>query len=144
MKRTFCLILTLLCWPALLPAQTGLAIQEAFSKYAVRSDATEVIIEGSRLKRYRLSRFHSLEIKDISHGEPERIEALIRLDTKSYLSREGNMGNTPVTSVFYEIPGKGRLHCYIFYRRTEGKLVLIYIEGHAEINELKHFFQKRK
>ena len=145
MKKTLLLILLLMmCCPALLWAQSDLAIQEAFRRYAVRSDVTEVLIEGNRLKPYRLSRFHSIEIKDATHGETDHIVSLVRRDTEQCLSREGQLSVGSPASAIFEIRGRRNLHRYIFYRSSDEKVTLIYIEGRAAMEELKRYFKKSK
>lgn len=144
MKSFCCFILSLLCWPALLSAQSDLAIQEAFRKYGVRSDATEVLIEGRRLKPYHLSRFHSLEIKSPPPACVKAIEEMVLTDTQHSLHSEGRLGQGANGSAFFEIPCRKHLHAYIFYRLSEQKLALIYIEGQADLKELKLNFKKSK
>ena len=144
MKKTLLIILLMLCCPFGLSAQTGLAVQEAFRHYAVRSDVTEVLIEGSRLKPYHLSLFHSIEIQDASHGEADHIVSLIRRDTVRCVSSEGRLSAGPAASAFFEIPGRRNLHRYIFYRCSDERVTLIYIEGRAAMAELKRFFKKSK
>ncbi len=142
MKSFCCFIFSLLCWPTLLLAQSDLAIQEAFRTYGVRSDATEVIIEGHRLKPYRLSRFHSLEIKSPPPACVKAVEQMVQSDTQHSLHSEGRLGQGTNGSAFFEIPCRRHQHAYIFYRLTEQKLVLIYIEGQAGLKELKSNFKK--
>ena len=166
------LLLMLLLGVTMARGQSGLAVQEAFRRYAVRSDVTEVVIEGNRLKPYRLSRFHSIEVGDASHGEAEYIASLIRRDTVGCVSHEGalqappaasdihsgrvqappaasdihtgRVQAPPAASACFELPRRRSLHRYIFYRSSAGKVLLIYIEGRADMTDLKRFFKKDK
>ena len=56
-------------------AQKGLAIGKAFDEFAVKKNATEVVMGAGRLKGYNLSLFHSLEINHPSATERQRVES---------------------------------------------------------------------
>ena len=139
MKRVLPLILTLLglCFEA--HAQKGLAIQSAFDELAVRQNATEVVMGAGRLKKYRLSLFHSLEIKNPSASDRTRIEALIQTDAAGAIRHEENGSHR-----LYELPHSGSTHHYIFYRSGSQSLTLIYIEGKASLEQIKSQFLKKQ
>ncbi len=139
MKRILPLILTLLglCFEA--HAQKGLAIQSAFDELAVRQNATEVVMGAGRLKKYRLSLFHSLEIKNPSASDRTRIEALIQADAAQAIRHEENGGHR-----LCELPHSGSTHRYIFYRPGSQSLILIYIEGKASLEQIKSQFLKKQ
>ncbi|MBR5053340.1 MAG: hypothetical protein IKW91_08955, partial [Bacteroidaceae bacterium] len=82
MKRLLPIILILLGLCMDVQAQKGLSIQSAFDELAVKQNATEVVMGAGRLKNYKLSLFHSLEIKNPSAIEQQRVEALLRTDVE--------------------------------------------------------------
>ena len=125
MKRTllFIVIFQSLCLGML--AQKGVAV-------------TEVLLGAGRLKEYRLSLFHSLEIKRPSAGQRRRIDALVQKDAAQALLHEETAGHC-----LYELPQRGGTHCYIFYRCTEQYIILMYIEGKATLKQIKSYFLKQ-
>ena len=134
-------ILFLLLAPCSLPlllAQQGLAIQTAFEELAVKENATEVVIGAGRLKKYHLSLFHSLEIKNPSASEQRRIEAMIRTDAAQAVQHEETDGHK-----LYELPVRRGMHYYIFYRCSGQSLILIYIEGKASLKQIEEQFLRK-
>lgn len=119
-------------------AQKGLAIEKAFDEFAVKKNATEVVMGAGRLKGYNLSLFHSLEIKHPSVMERQRIESLIRSDAAQAILHEESTSHQ-----LYELPKRKGLHYYIFYRCTDESLILIYIEGKASLKQIEARFLKR-
>ena len=137
MKRILSIILILLGVCTAMHAQKGLAIQSAFDELAVKKNATEVVMGAGRLKKYRLSLFHSLEIKNPSATEQQRIETLLRTDVEQAILHKENGGHK-----LYELPQRKGMHYYIFYRCTSQSLILIYIEGKASLKQIESQFLK--
>lgn len=139
MKRIllFILILWGVCIGA--HAQKGLAVQAAFDEYAVKKNATEVVMGAGRLKQYNLSLFHSLEIKNPSAKEQQRIETLVQSDAVQAILNEESTSHK-----LYELPTNKGMHHYIFYRCTSQSLILIYIEGKASLKQIESHFLKRQ
>ena len=119
-------------------AQKGLAIGAAFDELAVKKNATEVVLGAGRLKRFHLSIFHSLEIKNPSITEQQRVEALLRTDAAQAILHEETAGHK-----IYELRGRKGTHYYIFYRCSGQSLILIYIEGKASLKQIKEQFMKK-
>jgi hypothetical protein len=119
-------------------AQKGLSIQSAFDELAVKQNATEVVMGAGRLKNYKLSLFHSLEIKNPSAIEQQRVEALLRTDVEQAILHEETAGHK-----LYELPQRKGTHYYIFYRCSNQSLTLIYIEGKASLKQIKEKFLKK-
>ena len=138
MKRLLPIILILLGVCFDVHAQKGLAIQSAFDELAVRQNATEVVMGAGRLKNYKLSLFHSLEIKNPTANEQKRVEMLLRTDAEQAILHEETAGHK-----LYELPGRKGLHYYIFYRCSNQSLTLIYIEGKASLKQIKEQFLKK-
>lgn len=138
MKRTllFIVVFQSLCLGML--AQKGVAVQAAFDELAVEKNVTEVLLGAGRLKEYRLSLFHSLEIKRPSARQQQRVDALVQKDAAQALLHEETAGHC-----LYELPQRGGTHCYIFYRCTEQYIILMYIEGKATLKQIKSYFLKQ-
>ena len=139
MKRILPIILMLQALCIAAHAQKGRAIQEAFDVFAVKENATEVVMGAGRLKQYRLSLFHSLEIRNPSATEQQRIEALVRKDAAQAVLQEENGWHK-----LYELPPRKGMHYYIFYRCATQSLVLIYIEGKASMKQIETQFLKKQ
>lgn len=118
-------------------AQKDLAIKAAFDEMAVKENATEVLMGAGRLKKFHLSFFHSLEIKNPSATEQQRIEKLIQSDASQAIQHEESAGHK-----LYELPQRKGTHYYIFYRCSSQSLILIYIEGKASLKQIKSQFLK--
>ena len=138
MKRLFPIILILLGLCMDVQAQKGLSIQSAFDELAVKQNATEVVMGAGRLKNYKLNFFHSLEIKNPTASEQQRVEALLRTDAEQAILHEETAGHK-----LYELPQRKGMHYYIFYRCSSQSLILIYIEGKASLKQIKEKFLKR-
>lgn len=139
MKRILLLILTMLGTHTGLLAQKGLAIQAAFDELAVKQNVMEVVMSDGKLKDFRLSFFHSLEIKDPAAADQQRIASLVKEDAALAIKREETAGHS-----FYELPQRKGTHSYILYRHSEHNLTLIYIEGKASLKQIKQNFQKKQ
>ena len=139
MKKILLLILIILSPHLGLRAQKGLAIQSAFEELAVRKNATEVIMSGKRLKDFHLSLFHSLEIKNPSAADRQRITSLVQTDAAQAITQEETSAHS-----FYELPQRKGMHSYILYRNNGQALTLIYIEGKASLKQIKQYFQKKQ
>ena len=138
MKRLLLLIVILAGVCLGVHAQKGLAIESAFDEFAVKKNVTEVVMGAGRLKKYNLSLFHSIEIKNPSATDRQRIEALLQTDAaKAILCEEENASHK-----LYELPQHKGMHYYIFYRCTGGSLILIYIEGKASMKQIESQFLK--
>lgn len=139
MKRVLAFILVLVGVCSSMQAQKGLAIKSAFDELAVKENATEVTVGAGKLKKYHLSFFHSLEIKTPSAKEQQQVESLMQEDVRQAILYEENAGHK-----LYELPARGGLHRYIFYRCSRQSLILIYIEGKASLKQIKSNFLKTK
>ena len=139
MKRMFLIILILLGVCLGVQAQKGLSIAAAFNELAVKENATEVLMGAGRLKKFHLNFYHSLEIKNPSATEQQRIEALLRTDASQAILHEESAGHK-----IYELPQRKGTHYYIFYRCSSQSLILIYIEGKASLKQIKSQFLKVK
>ena len=139
MKRILSLILILAFACIEVHAQKGLAIQSAFDELAAGKNVTEVVMGAGRLKKYNLSLFHSLEIKMPTAPEQQRVEALVQTDAEHAILHKEHGGHK-----LYELPKRGGMHRYIFFRQTSQSLILIYIEGKASLKQIESQFLKKQ
>lgn len=139
MKRLLLIIVTLLGMGIDVRAQQGLAVETAFSELSLKQNATEVVMGAGRLKKFRLSLFHSLEIKKPTEAELLQVEASVEKDAMQATLRKESAGHR-----LYELPESRGLHRYIFYRRTPDLLILIYIEGKASMKQIESQFLKKQ
>ena len=137
MKRIVPIILILLGLCLDVQAQKGLAIGAAFDELAVKKNVTEVVMGAGRLKKYHLSLYHSLEVRNPSASERERIEELLSKDAQQAVLREESSGHK-----LSELPSRKGTHYYIFYRNSSQSLILIYIEGKASLKQIESYFRK--
>ena len=93
MKRLLLIIMLLQGVCICAQAQKGLSIAAAFDELTVKENATEVLMGAGRLKKFRLSFYHSLEIKNPSTTEQQRIEALLLTDAKQAILHEESAGH---------------------------------------------------
>lgn len=138
MNRILLLILILVGVGIDVRAQKNLAIGTAFDELAVKQNVTEVVMGAGRLKKYHLNFFRSLEIKNPTPNEQQRIETLLQSDVAQAITNEENGGHK-----FYELPSRKGMHYYIFYRCSGHSLILIYIEGKATLKQIKEQFLKK-
>ena len=139
MKRIFSIILIILGVCIDVHAQKGLAIQSAFDELAVKKNVTEVVMGAGRLKKFHLNFFHSLEIKNPSANEQQRIEALLQSDAEQAILHKEHAGHK-----LYELLERKGMHYYIFYRCSAQSLTLIYIEGKANLKQIESQFLKNE
>ena len=141
MKRIILLPLLLCCNVLSLFAQTSLHIEPLFREYAVREDATEILLTGKALKEYKLTDFHSLEIRSLETKDVLRIEQKLSADVATAIIHEENKREGRLLYGLYELPSS-KQHIYIFYRHKPERLTLIHIQGRATVDEMKAIFKK--
>ena len=109
---------------------------------------TETIITGNSLAEYNLSTYRSLTLK----GTPELttdIEKAVIRDGARATDREVSFKNGQLHYGFYALPPRNNLRRYIFYLNRQpsqpnqsGKVILIYVDGKADINQIKRMLKK--
>lgn len=139
MKRLLIPLLTL--WCTIACAQTDCHIGPVFGRYAVWENATEVQMSGKALKAYRLKVFHSLEIRQPAASTVADIEQQVRADARTAVCHEQDERDGHLRYGLYELKAKKK-YVYIFYRNSDDRLTLIYLQGPATVDELRRFFKK--
>lgn len=150
-QRIFIIIMALtLSFP--LCAQDGLHISFLFNgQYRSRKDATEILLKGRKLKPYKLSLFRSITLS-ASATDVSSIERAVLADGSVAIDKEAayNGSGKKLYYAFYQLTLKGNTRRYIFYRNNslnppknrKATVTLIYMEGAADLNELKRNFSK--
>lgn len=147
-RQTIILLTILLGCASHAAAQDGLRIATLFGgHYKSRADATEVHYEGRQLQSYKLTLFRSLTLTP-SAQDAANIEKKVRADCAKAVEREAGLHGGRLYYGFYRLPTSGKENRYVFYRNNalrdpeNGKLTIIYMEGTASIEDLKHSFAK--
>lgn len=129
-------------------AQRGLQIASLFDGcYHGRTDATEVVLKGRKLRPYHLTLFRSLTLKP-SATEAADIERRVKQDVRNAKDKEVGMKGGRLYYGFYQLSGTSDTHRYLFYRNnallqsSDASLTLIYMEGSATLDELRKHFGK--
>ena len=131
----------LLLWCSIVCAQNDCHIGPVFGRYAVWENVTEVQMSGKVLKAYRLNIFHSLEIRQPLASTVADIEQQVRADARTAICHEQNEQDGRLRYGLYELKTKKK-YAYIFYRNSDDRLTLIYLQGPATVDELRRFFKK--
>ena len=140
-RLLFILIIIASAIPAV--AQKGMNVAALFgSGYQNRKDVTEVIVEGKRLKPFKLSLFRSA----YNAGLAAEMERLVKLDGKNASDKEEGMIGGKLYYAFYSFPdGKGGYR-HLFFRNnllkqgSKPETTVVYMEGKATLGELKKMF----
>ena len=147
-KRIFTATLLLLLMQATAFSQKGLQVDQLFGgPYLQRKDATEVLLKGSRLRAYKLSLFRSITLTP-AEGEAERFEKCMLADAKLAVDKELAHQKGHLYYGFCQFKPRGGTRRYLFYRdnglhadvHRNRQISLIYMEGTASPQELKHLF----
>ena len=133
-----------------LAAQSGLNIAKLFDgRFHKQKDATEVLMKGKKTSVYKLSLFRSLTLAN-RNANASSIEPLVLADGRSAIDKELATRGGHLAYAFYQLPSKGNTRRYIFYRNNSlnpsatasRNITLIYMEGTATLEDLKHYFKK--
>jgi hypothetical protein len=146
MKRSFFLILILLCSVLTLAAQKNLAVNELFNSPEARSGKLDQVrVEGKQLKPYQLTLYRSLTIPSGTtvYG---RVEGCIRADSEKAYTMEIGRSEGRISYAFLCIAGED-INRYVFYRhlkpaKSKAEAAIVYMEGYASLDELKTMFKK--
>ena len=130
-------------------AQQGLSIAEQFDgSKPYYATATRVWVEGNELKRYHLTLYKSITVKDNLDAASEMERAVVA-DARKAVSKEmGHLCGT-LYYAFLCLNGTNGNNRYIFYRNhslVEGgknEYTLVYMEGQVSMSQLKEMFIKK-
>ena len=137
-----------LAFPAIANAQKGLKIEGAFAQtYTMLPEATETMLTRSKLHDVSLSLYRALSVA----GNPEKaleIERLVLADGRSALSKEVRYASGHLYYGLYVLPPVGKENRYILFLNGNlsgsGKMLLLYLEGKASVDDVKRLVNKGK
>ncbi|MDO4461581.1 MAG: DUF6108 family protein [Bacteroidia bacterium] len=130
-------VLTTLC--SISYAQEGLNINKIFenpNEYDGYTD--EVRIKGKALKQYNLTFFHSLTLSG-SNETADIMESLARKDSEGAESIKEIVRGNRTMAIYCQLPPKkpsDDINRFILFRRTDDNAMLVYVEGHASLDNL--------
>lgn len=128
-------------------ASGPLAVESLFDgRFRTDPRVTETIISGTSLADYNLSSYKSLTFTGAPELTPD-VEKAVTRDGATARDREVSYQDGHLYYGFYALPPRNNLKRYIFYlnrasKSTTGKVILIYVEGHADINQIKRMLKK--
>lgn len=143
MKRYLLLIAVCLC--ALCgTAQVAQGLNIASALNGLYSDApyaTETIVSGKQLQPYNLKSYHSLTVTD--PAAIENLQRMVKADRDAALEKEEKTVGGRLNYAFYEFrPGKNTLNRFVFFFSNKSKAILIYMEGHTDVQTIKKLIKK--
>ena len=152
----FLLMVNLVCLPVL--AQKGLHVAEIFDGDIVaKTYMVENMLKGEQLSRYKLTFFRSIKFK-ASVEERHKIEALVNEDIRHAIDleqerkwdgrKDSRAGlNYAVMTLPPQDARDRKSRRYLCYQclplRGEYAITLIYMQGHATLDELRKMFKKK-
>lgn len=149
MKRILLFLLLFVTATEMLLAQKGLAIADQFDgSKSYFSTATRVWVEGQELKRYHLTLYKSITVKDNFEATLD-MERAVLADARNAVSKEMGHLCGRLYYAFLGLNGTNSTNRYIFYRNhnlVEGgknEVTLVYMEGQISMQELKDMFMKK-
>jgi hypothetical protein len=144
MQRIFILFFIIALNIVAASAQT--AVKEAVfnGKYRNNKNATETIVEGDALERYKLNYYRGVTIKNQPEDAAE-IEAAVIKDGKNANDKEVSYKDGHLYYGLYSFK-RALTNRYIFYLNQHlkggNKIVVIYMVGDAKLNDIKKLIQK--
>ncbi len=142
MKRLHQLFLVLFALMAMSVSAQNLNIEQALDgRFRTASYATETIVEGSDLDRFKLQLYRSVTVTD-----PEAISflsGLVNADAPQAVKKEESIRQGHINYGFYEFkPAKEPQKRFVFFFSNKSKAVLIYMEGAVSFNHIKSLIKK--
>ncbi len=143
-RRIAMMILLFSMLPALAVAQKGLHIAPYFDgRFNKNRQVVTVIVKGKPLEAYNLTLYRSLTFES-EMPVLSKIESAVLSDATQAIDKETGHKDGKLLYGFYCLKpkngGKQTLR-YIFYRRTEKKCILVYMEGNTTLEDIKKMFQ---
>ncbi|MDE6286343.1 MAG: hypothetical protein K2L99_05050 [Muribaculaceae bacterium] len=138
------LIASCCCTAAL--AQDGLAINRLFDSRAGDDKGSQTYISGGQLRKMKLELYRSITLENPQPETVAEIERLVKRDGAHAAEREVQLRGGKLYYGLYRLTPQGGLNRYVLYLNSaldgSGKLILVYIEGKADIDQLKKLLKK--
>lgn len=147
MKRIF--LIAVIGFASLLTcrAQSGLQIDSLFNGFLVpKSQLTESIVSGKKLKAYNLDYFRSIRFQ-ASAQEEEKVISWVVSDSRRASDKEMDSDKGRLVYALLRFPGDGKKNRYVGYqiKKIEGKdfVTVVYLAGDATAEDLRVIFKQR-
>jgi hypothetical protein len=144
MQRIFILFFIIALNIAAASAQTAIKETVFNGKYQNDKDATETIVQGDALNRYKLDYYRGITIKNRPDDAIEIEKAVIK-DGKKANDKEVSYKDGHLYYGIYSFK-RATTNKYIFYLNQHltggNKIVVIYMVGEAKLNDIKKLIQK--
>lgn len=132
------------CMTAL--AQDGLAINRLFGNSRGNEWGSETYISGGQLRKMKLELYRSITVENPQPETVAEIERLVKRDGAGAAEREVQLRAGKLYYGLYRFRPQGGLNRYVLYLNSalegSGKVILVYIEGKADIAQLKKLLKK--
>lgn len=141
-------ILSTIILPTATHAQKGLNIEAAFSPdYTMLPEATETMLTRRKLHGVSLSLYRALSIT----GNAEvaiAVERMVLADGRSAVTKEVRYASGHLLYGLYVLPRSQGQNRYILFLNgnlnSSGKMLLLYLEGKASMEDVKKMINKGK
>lgn len=127
-------------------AQSGLAIKKVFDTYGKSKDAVMVELSMDVLQGYDFALFKSITVIN-NDAAAELARECIAIDEKDAKKVKQVVANGVPTSVYLQLPPRGKYHRLILYnhnRHPESKITLVYIETESDSEDILKLILKKK
>lgn len=149
MKRILLIVTLLVISVSTMLAQKGLSVAEQFDgSKPYFATATRVWVEGSELKRYNLTLYKSITVKDNADAASE-MENAVKQDAHKAVSKEMCHLKGRLFYAFLCLNGSRGSNRYVFYRNSllseggKNEVTLVYMEGQVTMSQLKEMFTQK-
>lgn len=144
-----CLVLMLLIGIAgirSIEAQSDLEIKKVFDQYGNQKGVVMVELTGEMLEGYEFSLFKSMTIRDNPEAGDLIRSSLVKDEIGAKKVKQVVANGVP-TSIFLQLPPKGKFHRLILFNETSNPkhvITLIYIESKSDSEDVLKLILKKK
>lgn len=144
-----CLVLMLLVGFAgirSIQAQSDLEIKKVFDQYGNQKGVVMVELTGEMLEGYEFSLFKSMTIRDNPEAGDLIRSSLVKDEIGAKKVKQVVANGVP-TSIFLQLPAKGKFHRLILFNETSNPkhvITLIYIESKSDSEDVLKLILKKK
>lgn len=142
------LIILFMLLSAVASAQTGLATSDLFGDTYIGNQGVRLMkIEGGELKKMKLQKFYSFTVTAPDAELAASIESKVKRDGARAMDKEVQYKDKRLRYGFYQLrQAADYSNRYLVYLdqtdSTGGKILVIYLEGKASLNDVKKLIEK--
>jgi hypothetical protein len=139
------LLLALMAMPRSVHAQSDLQISKVFDIYGKKKGVVMVELSDEMLGSYDLSLFKSIIIRN-DPAAADFIRKCIEKDQEGAKKIKQVMANGTLSTIFLQLPRKGKENRMILYNQTNAGLMLtlVYLESETNVDDLMNLLLKKK